>query len=284
MIQAAKALPVAAAKAAPAFPNLGPDAGMLASFLLPEVARPFVARIAAEGASPSDLPVLLRFAPAHPDPDIHRMVLGVLARILPKEQVRPFFHSLYALAGPGRKARRERVREVLAALDPGELTALWAESDQPERLDLLDRLATRRTAAAFVEAIRKLSLLCCDDEFVRARVARLLGRLRLPGVRPILEGMLRDPDARVVANTVESLIPCFESPEAARRVLGPLVNHRSARVRANTLVGLIATGNREAKERLADMLGAEAIPAKASARWALNQLPKTGKQRAVQVA
>lgn len=261
-----------------------PDPGTLASFLLPEVARPFVARIAAQGAQGDDLAVLSQFAPSHPHPEIHRMILGALARAMPREQVRPYFLSLFCLAGPGKAQRRRLILEVLASCDAGALVALWNDALQGERLEILRHLGRTRNRAALVEAVRTLPLLKDPDPVVRSRVVTIVGRLPSKSRKPYLRSRLKDEDARVRANALEALIPLFSCREEAVRTLQPLAQDPAPRPRATALLGLIAYGSRWAKDVLATMLGEGRVDAKASARWALKQLPKTGKPRRASAA
>jgi hypothetical protein len=170
-------------------------------------------------------------------------------------------------------APRRAIREILGARDPKLLAFLWKASDLVERLDLLARMeaADATFARRFVD---RLQLTGDPDPRMRSRVVRILAGSTEAGHRSSLRVCLQDPDARVRADAVEALAP--RDAQEATNLFAPLTRDTQPRPRANALLALIRQGCMRARDDLASMLASPAVGAKASARWALNQLLKHG--------
>lgn len=185
-------------------------------------------------------------------------------------QVARHLADVYTQPGAPRRA----IREILGNRDPKLLAFLWKGSDPVERLDLLARMeaADPDFARRFVD---RLHLADDPDPRMRSRVIRVLAGSPDPAHRQAIRARLRDADARVRADAVEALAPGVDAAEA-NSLFAPLTRDTQPRPRANAILALIRQGCMRARDELASMLTSPAVGAKASARWALNQLLKHG--------
>lgn len=130
------------------------------------------------------------------------------------------------------------------------------------------------------EFLTRSEVLRSPVDELRATAVAMLGRVANPTVARILLGGLSDRNARVRANTVEALAAVLPGPQAARAVL-PLLGDRNNRVRANVIVVLLRLGVRKVERFLVEMATHANALFRASAAWAMGQVPGGDTRRAL---
>lgn len=242
----------------------------VATFLHPHVARPLLAEMARRGPEERDLPLLSRFAPAHPDPEVHRMILAALARALPRAQVPRAFLALYEMPGPSRKSRRQLVREVMAAYDPGLLAPIWGASERTEKLDIVARL--RRMGVDKLERFMSQLTISDDrDPVISCLSLDVWERLDDDAAARILIERLRRRNPRLRAQSLEALAVILE-PDETRRLLGRCTRDPDPEPRAVALAALARLDDGPARAGLASMLSSTCIEEVVAARQAMRRL------------
>lgn len=119
-----------------------------------------------------------------------------------------------------------------------------------------------------------------EDPFVRASAVRLLGRLKTPGVRRILQQAIKDADPRVRANAIEALSEGENRAGMDASLLwDPDMDSRS---RANRVAALLREGKTEAGAVLIDMLRASELSERLSALWVVEELGLTSMKSRVE--
>ena len=233
---------------------------------------------------------------------------GPIAEDALRDWFQLFPESLYRVAGTGLSHKAERfVHGMLAAdrdccrrlCDPT-LLEVPAAVGLARALLSLDPRLDRRIAHAAIEwaaaanhkSLRRcldifdaitlrpeiegsmVQLLKCVDGTARARVVNIL--VRLSTSQAVIRKWLRDPDPRVRANVLESLVAKGGEMEWIRAVLLEHLNDSHWRVAANAAVGLCACGVEEpALARLTEMALGDDANGRCSSAWAMGRIPNT---------
>jgi hypothetical protein len=134
-------------------------------------------------------------------------------------------------------------------------------------LDILDAITLRpEIESSLVQLLKSV------DGSARARVVNIL--VRLSTSEAVIRKWLRDPDPRVRANVVESLVARGWEPERIRPLLLEYLNDPHWRVAANAAVGLCVCGGAEAAlARLTEMAASKDANARCSSAWAMGRIP-----------
>ena len=115
-----------------------------------------------------------------------------------------------------------------------------------------------------------------DDEHVKATALAALGRMGRPAALGLVEGALGQPNDRVRANAVESMVQLGASPDALAARLTPLLKDPSNRVRGNAAVALFPHASDAVLACVDAMLASDDLWFRASGAWALGRMNGTG--------
>lgn len=117
-----------------------------------------------------------------------------------------------------------------------------------------------------------------SDERVRATAIFMIGKWKIPDVQSFFQKGLMDPDARVRANTIES-IQAHDLSESMQMNLEAMLGDRNNRVRANAAMAVAKTNPHASFQTARQMINSTDPLTRSSGAWLLGSIrPENGGQ------
>jgi HEAT repeat protein len=174
--------------------------------------------------------------------------------------------------------RRSRICTVLNTFDAKFPKQLQSEIESNDAMRILRALSIIRATKHPENYITILpDLASFPDPYVRSSIAALIGECRVTSTGTILTMLLKDPDPRVVANSIESIAKSRNKHYIP--VLKPFLAHWNNRVRATAVVSLTKLGCTGIGEPLKAMMADPDTNMRKSAQWSIREIRSMIKQR-----